>query len=78
MNNRINEFITESTVVTEIYNEATGLTHEREFFDKEKFAQLIVKECADIANKQFSVASGLDDRDCWTAVEIKQHFGVKE
>ena len=43
-----------------------------------KFAELIVRECVDIANKQFSVASGLDDRDCWTAAEIKKHFGVEE
>lgn len=44
----------------------------------EKFAELIVRECCNIANEQFSVASGLDDRDCWTAVEIKKHFGVEE
>ena len=43
-----------------------------------KFAELIVRECVDIANKQFSVASGLDDRDSWTAAEIKKHFGVEE
>ena len=46
--------------------------------DAVKFALLIAKECADIANKQFTAASGLDDRDCWTAVEIKKHFGVEE
>ena len=43
----------------------------------EKFAELIVRECASIANKQFSAASGLDDRDCWTAAEMKKHFGVE-
>lgn len=43
----------------------------------ERFAELIVRECANIANKQFSTASGLDDRDCWTANEMKQHFGVE-
>ena len=42
-----------------------------------KFAELIVRECAGIANKQFSAASGLDDRDCWTAAEMKKHFGVE-
>ena len=45
--------------------------------DAEKFAELIVQECAGIANKQFSAASGLDDRDCWTAAEMKKHFGVE-
>lgn len=45
--------------------------------DLEKFAQLLVGECADIANEQFSAASELTDRDCWTAAEIKKHFGVE-
>lgn len=43
----------------------------------ERFAELIVRECCNIANKQFNGATGLDDRDSWTAVEIKQHFGVE-
>ncbi len=47
-----------------------------DMYDK-KFAELIVKECADIANRQFSAATGLDDRDCLTAHQIKEHFGVK-
>ena len=47
-------------------------------FDNEKFAQLIVKECVAIANRQFSAATGLDDRDCLTAQQMKQHFGVEE
>jgi len=46
-------------------------------FDNEKFAQLIVKECVAIANRQFSAATGLDDRDCLTAQQMKQHFGVE-
>lgn len=45
---------------------------------EQKFAELIVRECVSIANGQFAAASGLDDRDCWTAVEIKKHFGVEE
>lgn len=44
----------------------------------EKFAELIIKECVAIANRQFSAATGLDDRDCLTANEMKQHFGVEE
>ena len=42
----------------------------------EKFAELIVGECVAIANRQFSAATGLDDRDCLTAQQMKQHFGV--
>jgi hypothetical protein len=46
-------------------------------FNKEKFAELIVRECADIANKQFEAATGLNDRDCLTAAEMKKRFGVE-
>lgn len=46
--------------------------------DMEKFTELIVKECVGIANKQFSVASGVDNRDCWTALEIKKRFGIEK
>jgi hypothetical protein len=35
-----------------------------------------VQECVAIANRQFSAATGLDDRDCLTAQQMKQHFGV--
>jgi hypothetical protein len=45
-------------------------------YKMEKFAELLVNECADIANRQFNSATGLDDRDCWTAAEIKRRFGV--
>ena len=44
---------------------------------QQKFAELIVKECVAIANRQFSAATGLDDRDCLTAQQMKQHFGVE-
>ena len=41
------------------------------------FVDLIVQECVAIANRQFSAATGLDDRDCLTAQQMKQHFGVE-
>ena len=44
----------------------------------ERFAELIVRECVAIANRQFCAATGLDDRDCLTAHQMKQHFGVEE
>ena len=57
-----------------------GLTWEAKILKARdlKFAELIVKECADIANRQFSAATGLDDRDCLTAHQMKQHFGVEQ
>ena len=72
MNERIEKLLVEAHRQTKggIYS-----GHPSEVF--EKFAELIVRECADIANTQFSAASGLNDRDCWTAAEIKKHFGVE-
>jgi hypothetical protein len=70
MNERIRELMIKAG--TDTSGKWLGVEH------AEQFAQLIVRECVDIANKQFSAASGLDDRDCWTAAEIKKHFGVEQ
>jgi hypothetical protein len=43
------------------------------FFDKEKFAELIVRECAQL------VKDNMDPQNAWiTPSYVKQHFGVKE
>ena len=46
-------------------------------FDKEKFAELVVKECLD----QLLIGDQDEDYDkgiYWSREQIKQHFGVKE
>jgi len=46
-------------------------------FDKEKFAELIVRECLD----QLLVSDPTEDFDkgiAWSAKQIKEHFGVEE
>ena len=54
------------------YNSATMMTERIQEFDKQKFAQLIVRECAKIAD----VA---DENKCeWIGGNILTHFGVKE
>jgi len=54
------------------YNSATMMTERIQEFDKEKFAELIVRECAKIAD----VA---DENECeWIGGNILTHFGVKE
>ena len=81
MNERIKELAEEAAWKTRMtHNNAYWRMQEmaEDSTWREKFAELIVRECADIANKQFSAASGLDDRDCWSAAEIKKHFGVEE
>ena len=45
-----------------------------------KFAELIVKECADIVKRNSNNQSGLAEKTMLgiTAIQIKQHFGVEE
>ena len=52
MNKRIKLLAEQATDTVEIVNPDTGITHHREFFDKEKFAELIVKECDRLNRKQ--------------------------
>jgi hypothetical protein len=44
-------------------------------FNYKKFAELIVRECANIVN---SLSQHEGPRDCSTAEYIKEHFGVEE
>jgi hypothetical protein len=51
-----------------VYNPDTGITHYREFFDHEKFAELIVRECIDYCGENLSKTVG---------GALKIHFEVK-
>ncbi len=64
MNERIKEFINRATVVS--YDELFNLETSR--FDIEKFAELIVWECAMVASTETS------DDDVGEV--IKEHFGI--
>jgi hypothetical protein len=66
MNERIKEFINRATVVS--YDELFNLETSR--FDREKFAELIVWECAMIASTETS--------DDGVGEVIKEHFGIEE
>jgi hypothetical protein len=72
MNERIKKLIKQCTTY---YN--GGLGTEIEVFDKEKFAELIIKECAKIATYP-----QLGDEESYYGNEfakaIKKHFGVEE
>jgi|LakMenEpi03Aug12_release.lakeMendotaPanAssembly.Ray.scaffolds.fasta_scaffold299521_2 hypothetical protein len=76
MNERIKELINQCTS----YSDGSTWTS-REEFDKEKFAELIVKECADIALKSGSVtnksAVAVAEADR-IYHKINEHFGVEE
>ncbi len=73
MNERIKELAEQATDTVEIVNPDTGITHHREFFDKEKFAELIVRECMKLNSKELSI----------TAIErllplYEEHFRVEQ
>jgi hypothetical protein len=74
---RINALAEQATEVVEVVNPDTGITHHREFFDREKFAELIVKECADVAwmntpeTEELEYSHLIKDK-------ILKHFGVEE
>jgi hypothetical protein len=64
MNERIKEFINRATVVS--YDELFNLETSR--FDREKFAELIIWECAMVASTETS--------DDGVGEVIKEHFGI--
>ena len=76
MNERIRELAVEAGIISAEYNgfDPTGLTTAQR-----KFAELIVRECADIAGKEDFDVMMKEGYPCsQTAKKIKQHFGVEE
>ena len=74
MNKRIRELINEATSFKEGDTEGK---YDIEVFDKEKFAELIVRECANMAESfhhhQYDFTGNLELHEF-----IKEHFGVEE
>ena len=69
MNKRIRKLIEQATII----GEPSYPDSKFEYFDKEKFAELIVKECIDI------VAYGGEFASRTNLVEkLQNHFGVEE
>jgi hypothetical protein len=67
MNERIKELAEQATTrVDAVPNESMAYT----YFDTEKFAELIVRECADF------LKDTLDDH--FAAEQLEEHFGVEE
>ena len=76
MNERIKELIKQATTIEE---HGWGVSYDN--FDKEKFAELIVRECADICMEMAAKCAGLPGdgalaKDC--ADWIMKDFGVEE
>lgn len=71
MNERIKKLAEQATK----HYPATETSVEFSTFDKEKFAELIVKECAKVASNQVMDVEGND----WGVKNaVKRHFGVEE
>lgn len=71
MNERIRELARQAGLIAPYGSDREGLRD----FDYRKFAELIVKECADIACKHMELNEGIDFN---VGEKIKQHFGVEE
>lgn len=68
MNERIQELAEQATTLK---FDGTGTDTGKPVFDKEKFAELIIKECAKVAHEC------IDDEWFDVGGAIKEHFGVK-
>lgn len=89
MNERIKQLVDEATIKTSHKYHTWGdriATETKEVFDKEKFAELIVRECIAQAVKEEERYDSLGGRDCdycsaamanFQGV-LAEHFGVKE
>ncbi len=64
MNERIKELAEQATTIVEMVG-PQGYTSSYANFDREKFAELIVRECIDIVPWMYEA-------------KIKEHFGVEE
>jgi hypothetical protein len=75
MNERIEKFARESGAWHQVYDQKRFM-HDHNF-DIERFARLIVRECAQVCRDQPNHYALKADRDnC--AIAIEEHFGVEE
>ena len=82
MNERIRALAKQATKTLDVKHEGyrgKGYTEQVEFFDKEKFAELIVRECAKVA-KKVDGDEGDDYKSgrTWAGIDVLKHFGVEE
>ena len=77
MNKRIKELRRQATLV-ETYTSHDGSVHEGKSVDLEKFAELIVKECAMLVEGfEITQEVALDEYvDFEASTVLKEHFGV--
>jgi hypothetical protein len=78
MNERIRELAEQATNVVEGWSDENGTTRYYEF-NREKFAELIVRECANLVEGfEITQEVALDEYvDYEASTVLKQHFGVE-
>jgi len=72
MNKRIKQLVEQATTIEVISGRGYDTTQYIDRFDKEKFAELIIRECCEVAHCNFHV-DGLTMGGI-----LKEHFGVEE
>jgi hypothetical protein len=79
MNERIKELIEKATVRGEEYLPGNdGHPTPTFYFDKEKFAELIVGECISTLEEKIYRSIDGDGDEIWVDLILKEHFGVEE
>ena len=76
MNQRIEKFARECGAWNQVYGNRTFMIDEH--FDIEKFARLIVEECAEIADTERSNSVGCGYITKTNGMRIKEHFGIEQ
>ena len=82
MNERIQDLIAQCTSTTRFSYEGRGGGYDAEYFNKAKFAELIVKECAKVAEDFVTVENNKLVENVYISPwrlqdNIKEHFGVE-
>jgi hypothetical protein len=75
MNERVEKFARECGAWNQVYGNRMFMIDEH--FDIEKFAELIVGECAEIADTERSNSVGCGYITKTNGMRIKEHFGVE-
>jgi hypothetical protein len=75
MNQRIEKFARECGAWNQVYGNRMFMIDEH--FDIEKFAELIVGECAEIADTERSNSVGCGYITKTNGMRIKEHFGIE-
>jgi hypothetical protein len=76
MNDRIEKFARACGAWNQVYGNRMFMIDEH--FDIEKFAQLIVRECALIADTERSNSVGCGYITKTNGMRIKEHFGIEQ